>query len=1449
MVLTRLFLLLCLVSTGHAQVVISEFMAANVNTTIVDEDGSHQDWLELQNNGASAASLNGWYLTDDATDLRKWRFPLTAPAVSLAPGARLLVWCSNKNRKANATKLHTNFRLDSAGEYLGLVQPDGLTVQSKYDTTTQPDGKKTYPPQATDIAYGISGGKAWNVLSGPTLNSLWRVRVPQDAPEFTTTIAGWNTNTAFVDAGWTQKMVTVIGGIPKGLGYDAGGSGGTRGYLVNYTASPTGVLTANTDVGATTYGMYSTPFPAGAPTLCARTTFNVVDKTTIQSLRLNIKYDDGFIVYLNGTEILRNNAPATPAFNSTAADREDDRCEEFEAFPLAGAQATLVNGTNLLAIHGFNSARNAAQFILNPSLEAYQTVVGAPSGAVGYLTSATPGTENTTASTVIGPDISQTTKNPIQPAASTSAPFTITARVRATLGPIASVQLRTVRMFDQAYGSEPALTMLDNATGGDAIAGDGIYTAQIPASFMATLAASQMLRWRVVATDSAANVSNDPPYRDPYDNDQYFGTVAQAGSIQSLLPVMFWFHNSSATTAVFATTEGGFRSAFFYKLPTETSGRFYDNIHVTLHGQSTAGFGKKSQNINFNTDNKFKWREGEDEIGGMNLLSNWADKSHTRNPLAWELWNRTRHPSHFCQTVRLQQITATATPGQGNVALGVDTQFLCLIDMVEDGNQDFLKRWGLDGDGALYKCYNSLTDTSQNSSTNGAGVEKKTREWEDFSDLAALVTAMNSATKTVTQRRQWLYDNVDVPGLINYVAVHNLIHSHDYGHKNYYIYRDTLRTGEWTLLPWDQDLSFGHRWTSAQNYFDDDIESASTIFSGGGGNYVMNILLTSGATELTQMYVRRLRTLADQYYGPTAAPVNYFANRMDATLDQIDPPGWPVMTDAERDFQKWGFWVDGSGGAIGYTDPRAADHRIRATAVRIKSANNTVVTGGPYPGANPYAAYGAVTNLHSSVNAFIPGRRAFLYNEIAGATPSANGQTIPTAQPAAPVLVIESVNFNPGGTDQDGEYFILRNTTAAAVDISNWRLGGQVGYDFKAGTVIPAAGTATSDGTSAGYVNQLIIAKKNQVFRARATSPKAAEYRLVVGGYNGQLSARGGAIFLSRPDDPINLAATTYTQVATTSYTGAPTSAQTNLRITELNYHPADPSAAELLALPGVGSGDFEFIELINNGPAAHSLAGAQFQRGVEFTFPAATTLAAGARCLLVANLAAFRARYGTSLDTLIPGEFLGNLDNAGEQIQLTDSVGEVVLDFTYSDTWYPPTDGTGRSLVTRVQNTAHTAFDTATAWAISGAIGGTPGTPDASTAQVFEGWRNNYFTTAEFPTTAALLWDADSDGLDNFTEYAFGRAPKTADNSALSTGGNVTVANKNYLSVTFTRPKNALDVTYSIEASSDLASWSEVNAPVSTTDLGDGREQVTFRDTTHMGTIPRFIRVRAAKP
>ena len=121
-------------------VMISEFMADN-HRTLNDEDGNSSDWIELYNSGSVDVSLDGWFLTDTATNLSKWRIP----DVNLAPGAYLVVFASEKNRTNINSKLHTNFKLAIDGEYLALVSPV-TNVVSEFSPV--------YPKQFTDVSYG-----------------------------------------------------------------------------------------------------------------------------------------------------------------------------------------------------------------------------------------------------------------------------------------------------------------------------------------------------------------------------------------------------------------------------------------------------------------------------------------------------------------------------------------------------------------------------------------------------------------------------------------------------------------------------------------------------------------------------------------------------------------------------------------------------------------------------------------------------------------------------------------------------------------------------------------------------------------------------------------------------------------------------------------------------------------------------------------------------------------------------------------------------------------------------------------------------------------------------------------------------------------------------------------------------------------------------------------------
>ena len=122
---------------------INEVVASN-GSSLLDEDNTASDWIEIFNEQAGSANLNGWHLSDDPDNLTKWAFP----AVSIGPNEFLVVFASAKDRSPNdGSHLHTNFQLSGGGEALFLVKPDGFTIASQLE----------FPEVYPDVSYGQDG--------------------------------------------------------------------------------------------------------------------------------------------------------------------------------------------------------------------------------------------------------------------------------------------------------------------------------------------------------------------------------------------------------------------------------------------------------------------------------------------------------------------------------------------------------------------------------------------------------------------------------------------------------------------------------------------------------------------------------------------------------------------------------------------------------------------------------------------------------------------------------------------------------------------------------------------------------------------------------------------------------------------------------------------------------------------------------------------------------------------------------------------------------------------------------------------------------------------------------------------------------------------------------------------------------------------------------------------
>ena len=142
-------------------VVINELMASNSGIVLTSE-GLSEDWIELYNPTDAQISLAGMYLSDQASFLTQWQFPLDAPELTTIPAqGYVLVWASALD--THAEELHANFSLNADGEGIYITAVNGFTVIDQIQ----------FGPQTTDVSFGRSpnGSDQWLFQDEPTPNA------------------------------------------------------------------------------------------------------------------------------------------------------------------------------------------------------------------------------------------------------------------------------------------------------------------------------------------------------------------------------------------------------------------------------------------------------------------------------------------------------------------------------------------------------------------------------------------------------------------------------------------------------------------------------------------------------------------------------------------------------------------------------------------------------------------------------------------------------------------------------------------------------------------------------------------------------------------------------------------------------------------------------------------------------------------------------------------------------------------------------------------------------------------------------------------------------------------------------------------------------------------------------------------------------------------------------
>ncbi len=106
-------------------------------------------------------------------------------------------------------------------------------------------------------------------------------------------------------------------------------------------------------------------------TVYLRSTFTAINVKDLQNISFSVNFDDGFIIWINGDEAIRMNAPADHPYNSFSIDQHESGT--FETYSLPARDLELYEGENLIAIQCFNTTLESSDFHINVQLAAAYT--------------------------------------------------------------------------------------------------------------------------------------------------------------------------------------------------------------------------------------------------------------------------------------------------------------------------------------------------------------------------------------------------------------------------------------------------------------------------------------------------------------------------------------------------------------------------------------------------------------------------------------------------------------------------------------------------------------------------------------------------------------------------------------------------------------------------------------------------------------------------------------------------------------------------------------------------------------------------------------------------------------------------------------------------------------------------------------------------------------------
>jgi CotH protein/lamin tail-like protein len=374
----------------HADVVINEI---SYNPTDMQyQAGSLREFVELYNPGSESIDISGYQFTKGIT--------YTFPDETVLESGQYIVLARDPKDRSWRSKSYTIIGpyegyLANSGERLTLVRPDGTVVEEfKYNDSP--------PWTRTADGYGSSLERiSWD-LPADDYHS-WRASLMNDGtPGAENSVINVIPRPMIVAHDITPEHPTSTDNVTISMNFDSASiidsvtlqweetsqiddnSGQAEWYVVmfdkfKYTkgleAPSEGDDWTRTDFddsswrtgngmhGISGSDMISTrlrDMPGKYSTVYLRKDFTMTDAETLKSALLYVFFSGGFVCYLNGTEIQRENITGVVSHDSLATQTHDMNVPEL--YIIENVNGLLKNGENTLSIVGINTELDQSSF-------------------------------------------------------------------------------------------------------------------------------------------------------------------------------------------------------------------------------------------------------------------------------------------------------------------------------------------------------------------------------------------------------------------------------------------------------------------------------------------------------------------------------------------------------------------------------------------------------------------------------------------------------------------------------------------------------------------------------------------------------------------------------------------------------------------------------------------------------------------------------------------------------------------------------------------------------------------------------------------------------------------------------------------------------------------------------------------------------------------------------